>query len=358
MGSCEFHIFRGEARDANEPTLNWTIRDFFDEWALPKYLQAKNRSQDTIDIYVQAVSLWERVTTNPPLYAVNQDHFDDFQAAIKLLPGRKAKYIAAPTQRKILVHFQKLWDLTGPKTRKSKRTAKLLPEVPFFDLPTCPRTPPDGDFELEEVGKILGACEHARRTSSILHVQPPAFWKALFIFLHNTGLRISTAMMLRWSMFDRWRKNWVDIPPELMKGGNNGVRIYCNSFARSEIEAIRTPRSDMIFPWRAFPKGTSWLHAWQQRIVSWTDIPEHRRFGFHGFRKALVTTVAEKDGFLSQMVAGHSSGNVAINHYINPKITEPILETIPQPVPVPLDKPPAKTPVRNTYKRKTNVRRK
>ncbi len=340
-----FSIFRGEARESTEPTVNWTIRDFYDLWAKKNYIEFNELSEDTARLYRQAIGIWEEVTDNPPLYAASQVDFDDFVKALKKRPGRDGGRGSSNTVIKLCSHFQKLWDLTGPRTsdRRTRRNAQLLTSVPYFERPPKTSDDPDGDFSIEEVGRLLGAAEYAQRTSNILGVLPSAFWKALYVFLWNTGLRIETAMCAEWSMVDSKKSGWIHCPKEIMKKKQRAINCYLNAHARAAIESVKTSYSKRLFPWMNFEASFSWLYEMHRRNLTVAGISEDRRFAFHGLRKALGTNVADlsQGGELAEMALGHKQKSVAFQNYINKSVLTPLLDALPQPTAIPPENPPA-----------------
>jgi integrase len=194
----------------------------------------------------------------------------------------------------------------------------------------------DGDFTLDEVGMWLGVCSRAAKTSNLLGVDPRRWWRAIVIFGFNTGLRIDTIMSATWEMMDRKKPGWITIPSTIYKGHKRGGEFYVNRHARAAIESIRLRSRERLFPWRGWPSSQRWLQESRRRLLNQSDIPQHRRFGFHGLRGALLTWLGGRNPMIASMVAGHSgrSGGfsaVTRDYYVNPDAVRELLEAVPQP---------------------------
>jgi integrase len=343
-----FRLFCGDPNSAAEeplqspsgPSLDWTIRQFFEGFVLPRYLVAKNRQPGTIKLYRQVVDLWEELTPNPSLRSIEQDDdlCRDFVEALKRRPGLKKKSKVAPnTVRKLCVHFQKILDLAGPKNRRNRSPARLMGESPYVERPEAVHTPPDGDFTLDEIGMWLGVCDRARNAKNLGGLDPQKFHSALILFCYNTGFRIDTVMSASWDMIGRTKTDWITIPPQIYKGRKWGGDFYLNRHARAAIESIRTRKSNLLFPWRGWPSSQSWLQESRREILALTNIRPHRRFGFHGLRNSLGTWLAAKNPMVSSIVLGHRMGETAgfsattRDFYVNPDIVVEWLEQVPQP---------------------------
>ena len=302
----------------------------------PKHISAKKLSPRTAAIYDQAVELWESLTSNPTLGEIdgNQDVCERFVAGLESRPGvKKSSKMSADTIRKLCSPLQKILNLAGapcPWNRRQRIGARILQEVPYIERPELTHNPPDGDFTLHEIELWLGACDQAPRCKNLQGLDPFKFHTSLVLFCYNTALRIDTAMTASWEMVDRKRPGWISIPPSIYKGRKYGGDFYLNAFARAAIESIRTSRSDLLFPWRGWPSSQSWLQEQRRVLLALTAIPAHRRFGYHGLRKACLTWLAERNPMIAAIVGGHRGG-VTQEHYVNPRIVASLLDKLPQP---------------------------
>jgi integrase len=332
-----FRIFHGgdlQTAPPIGPSLDWTVRRFVDDFVLPNYLKAKKRQPGTIKLYYEVVRLWEEMTPNPSLGLIEQNPeiCQRWVEALQLRPGLKSETISDNTLRRLCIHFQKILDLAGSKNRRNRNAAALMIDVPYLERPDAVRNPPDGDFSLKEIGMWLGACHLAKRTENHCGQNPCRFAKALILFAYNSALRIDTIMSARWEMIGKSKKgpNWIVIPNAIYKGRRHGGEFYLNSRARAAIESVRVRGNDLLFPWKGWPDSQSWFQEQRRRLLATTEIPESRRFGYHGLRKACITWLASKNPMVAKIVGGHRGG-VTQDFYVNPKIVEDLLEELPQP---------------------------
>ena len=86
-----------------------------------------------------------------------------------------------------------------------------------------------------------------------------------------------------------------------------------------------------------WPHVQSWSQENRRRILVAAGLPEERRFGFHGFRKAMCTQASKIDALGSSMQAGHQDMATTIRNYINPARVADSMAKLPQPESPPED---------------------
>jgi integrase len=310
-----------------------TLTELYERFVLPMRRMPKRAAEGTIEQDRVALDLWVQYTGNPRISDIDSELCQAFIERISRRPGlRGRKTISANTIRKIAMHLQFILDCAGPEVRRDRPTAGLLDSrPPYIMRPDKVDKPATDDFTLGEIGLWLEACKHARQTANLMGIPAAKWWRALILFAYNTGLRIQSIMGAEWDMLDVYRPDWIVIPPEIYKGGKVGGRFFVNRQAREAAESIRRPGQSRLFPWQGWPKSASWLHVCRREILAHSQIPEHRRFGFHGLRKALITWIAPKNAMIASMVAGHRRGNVTRDCYVNPGVVQELLSRVPQP---------------------------
>lgn len=321
-------IFRGDGGTPSPPGLSpaMTWPQFYEVFFLPVCLIARQAARKNIKQYDETLDYWERFTCNPSLEATNDIHTADFLMELEKLPGRKKGTKISPnTIIKHCVHLQAVMDRAGPRSREMRNGQGLLDEVPYLARPKARKKDADDNFTLDEQTAILRSCWAARAPREFLP-QREVYWQSLYLATYNLGLRIGSMMSLEWSM---QYGGYLFVP---VKGGDTR-KIFINPWARVAIEAMRpiTGRCERIWPWRRWPTSERWLHTNHRFILEAAGIPKQRQFGFHGFRKAMVTEASEFDPLAASLQAGHRNFQVTQQSYVNPKRVESGMSKLPQP---------------------------
>lgn len=346
-------LYRGPASpdgsgDASPPglSLDCTLQELYDRYVFPVCRESK-AATDTVAQDRESLALWTEITGGPPMRLIDQFLCARFVAELAKRPGKRSEHISPNTVRKHCTHLQFILDRAGPRTRRNRLGLALFAvDPPYFERPKKRAKPPRDAFTFDELGRILEACALAQPTENLLEIDAPIWWDGLANFTYNTGLRIDTIMMSDWSMVDRDEPGWITIPREIFKGGEHGHQLYLNATARSAIEGVAAcvaklglpePYRSRLFPWRGWPTSASWLHFCRREILAKSSIPAHRRFGFHGSRKALLTWAASENKELARAIAGHVARDVMDESYVNledPEVRRKLrelLNRVPQP---------------------------
>jgi len=250
------------------------------------------------------------------------------------LPGRKPGEKLGPnTIRKHCTHIQAVLDRTGPRSPFNKRFRKaqsLLAEVPLLEKPAEFERDPIGNFSMGEIAALIAACPIAAVPSYVPPELRPRWWRNLYLFDYNTGLRVGSLVAAKRSKLSRDADGlWLRVA---VKGGRE-KRVFLNEFAEralldmQPLTGFHDPNfrplkegqpawgyHDQIFHW---PHELNWLHDNHKLIVLAAGLPPDRQLGFHGFRKAMVTNCSRTDPLAAGMQAGHSL-EVMQKNYVNP----------------------------------------
>lgn len=329
-------LIAAEPTDADDFTggLSPTMRlsEFFDAVYLP-WLRGKLSAPETILLYQETIKHWRRITGDPPLCEITDDTCAAFVEGLAALPGRRGPTLASHTIFRHCNHVQWVLDRTGPRVandRKQRRNRGLLDDVPIVERPKLDVLPPDGDFTLAETVRLLAAfasrpprAPRAKDTG----VAPGTWWRALIACLYYSGLRIGAAMQLEWTMLDG---DYLVIPARVMKQ-RKGKRQFLHAEAREAIERLRGGQ-ELIF---AYPNWTTKSGARRsmrrvfERMLEVAGLPEHRRFGFHGFRKAHASQLALANPLAAQLSLGHESAKTTNEHYVNHRVAAAAIQQLP-----------------------------
>ena len=316
-----FRVIRDEA-DIDAPlrsapvgiTLDLRLSEFYAHYVLPVFREGKSADAKTLKQDRESLAYWIEFTGDPPMRLIDEVLCAAFVKRLKKQPGLKAgSTMAGETVRKHCTHIQTILDRAGPRNRRNRSGQSLFRDsdgmpcdAPYLERAKKRLKPANKDFKLMEIGAWLDACDYAIETDSLMGKTPRDFWRALVIFCWNTGLRIDTVMELTWAMVDAQEPDWIEIPGAIYKGGRQDFSTYLNAHARSAIESIHALGQERLFPWFNWPASQGWLQACRRKILAKTVLPPHRRFGFHGLRRALITYVSPKSSIVAKMIAGHS----------------------------------------------------
>ena len=308
-----------------------TLTEFYWAFYRPVCLTARDAGPRNLKQYEESLGYWSRFTGDPPLAQI-----DDYTVALFLegllhLPGRtKGSSLSPNTVRKHCTHLQAIIDRPGPRSREARfrKAQGLLDVVPFLEKPAAKKKEADENFSLDEIGRILRHVGAAIAPAYLSYALRKRFWKNLFLCDYNTGLRVGSLTIFEWAgvrqdTLERW---WIHVR---VKGGDTR-RVHCNSFARAAIDDMRPITGGFARVFH-FPHGDSWLQAQRRRILIEAGLPPERRFGFHGFRRAMCTEGSQVDPLAVSMQAGHKDFATTQDFYINPGRVASGMANLPQP---------------------------
>ena len=382
-----FAVFYGEDQPGGEfPNPQTHLVEFFERWFVPRYalLHKHRRWERTLKETRTWVLKFCGLMGDLPLGRITLADCDQFYTWALMLPQnlyrgpsyavqRAARKPGAPkiirryrswqpsdedlaprTVEKGLTALQAVLDASGPRSRKHQHTAAIdglfgldqysrPRSAPWFpDVPGEQAGFATSIFTLEEVSAILRATVHARQPH-VPGMAPADWWHALVLFLYNTGVRIGTALALRWSMLKQnlFGDAFLEVPGYADKKGKPRLDVL-NSHALAAIgstaaaRAAATESDPLIFPQ---PYGREHLLDLLREIEQHAGLPAERRFGFHAFRKANITETWRLSEEAAQGNAGHGDRRTTIDHYVaaealaHAKVLRelPALERLPQP---------------------------
>lgn len=312
--------------DANGLWPGMTLLEFYELYIRPVCLV--KAAKRTLDQYDQTLALWVRVTGDPPLPQIDEFTCARFLRGVMALPGRDGP-LADNTVRKHCVHVQYCLDRAGPYSRRNNPLGKgFLDDPPLLLKPSVTKNDDIENFSLDEIGQWLDVCHLAARPR-LRGVDSKDWWQSLVVFDYNVGVRPESLLALRfdWITTDEFGA-WIKVPCRSIKGKKHGRKFYLNDHAFAAIERIRTDR-ELIFAWG---KSSGWLQTCRRRLLSQTEIPKHRQFGFKGLRKAFGTELGKISEIASKMAMGHAGGDVTISSYQHKVIMVEAVRKLPQPV--------------------------
>lgn len=343
-----------KAKTARGPSLDWTLTQLYREHVLPKCREAgqPNRrpaSPKTIEQDWIALRHWQRITGDPPLRRILDDLSAEFVARIMAESGPMGVPLGQNAARKTCLHLQFMLNQAGPPNRRHPRALALFSDrkrwpVGLPVLPAPPAKEPDDErfFTLDQIAHLIDVARAKGPTlSNFLGVRGSVYWPNLILWTYNTGLRPETSMLARRTMIAaRCPEDFIRIPAEIFKRHQQRPPFCINRWAREAVEAVRIEGSDGLFPWgvhsrsgeqRPWPAGHSRLFEAFREIADKAGLPADQHLAFSGFRKALLTWLAEHHPLLASIVAGHRGKSVVANHYTHYTAVRSALAQVPQP---------------------------
>ena len=303
------------------------LTEFYWSYYRPICLESKGRRPATTYEYETSLKYWRDFTSDPPIGKITPYVCAAFVKALLRLRGQHGEAISPTTVRKHCKQLQYILDRLAPRNRDNRQGTGLLPDVPFLDSPRARPKPPIDSFRVEEIQRWIEIADNAR-LPKIAGIRPGEWWRCLILFCFNSGLRIGTVLELKWSMLSG---NQLDVPAEIYKGGCPH-RFYLSEHALEAIEPLENlpgnPEKIFASPYTNHRP----LHAIRRRMFENAGIPENRRFGFHGLRKAAATEIARINPEGARLMMGHASLKTTIGHYIHPALQAEVMNALPQPM--------------------------
>jgi integrase len=301
-----------------------TLRDLLIDRVAP----LKNLSDRSVQMYLSTLDRFRDFLGHEPTV----DDLDDLTAA-KFMRWRQThqhsrfKLISPASLAKDSAHLRSLWTWLAKK--RWKRSDGELIEFPDYARPRVPRPVPKA-YKADELAKLVDAARHRK---GLVAGKPAAwYWVTKIQAMFQTGERIGAVLELRWGQVDLERHTLT----------------FLAATRKGHRETITRPISPALSKMLAVQKGPPDARVW-----AWLDDREMlscyaslkvlcRTAGvpykpFHAIRKSTASYL-KRAGISAKKQLGHSSEEMAENHYYDEEITgrESNLEYLPD-----IGKPPA-----------------
>ena len=301
-----------------------TLRDLLVDRVAP----LKNLSDRSVQMYLSTLDRFRDFLGHEPTV----DDLDDLTAA-KFMRWRQThqhsrfKLISPASLAKDSAHLRSLWTWLAKK--RWKRSDGELIEFPDYARPRVPRPVPKA-YKADELAKLVDAARHRK---GLVAGKPAAwYWVTKIQAMFQTGERIGAVLELRWGQVDLERHTLT----------------FLAATRKGHRETITRPISPALSKMLAVQKGPPDARVW-----AWLDDREMlscyaslkvlcRTAGvpykpFHAIRKSTASYL-KRAGISAKKQLGHSSEEMAENHYYDEEITgrESNLEYLPD-----IGKPPA-----------------
>lgn len=180
--------------------------------------------------------------------------------------------------------------------------------------PTIARIPEPEPYRrawtVEQVRQILQACKRMDYTYD--GVPASHWWRVWHYVQWETGERTGALLRLQWTWIN---ERGIDVPAMARKGMKSAYyRLSAHSLR--ELEAIRAPRREIVFPWDLHP-CMFWEHY--SRLLRYAGLPDDRKCKPQRMRRTHLTywAVGGEDATLR---AKHVDSETTRKHYLDETI--------------------------------------
>jgi integrase len=281
------------------------------ELLIDRVAPLKNLSDRTVKMYTSTLDRFRDFLGHEPTV----DDLDDLTAA-KFLRWRqttqhsKFKMISPASLAKDSAHLRSLWGWLAKK-RWKKSSGELL-EFPDYARPRVPKPVPKA-YKAEELAKLV---ETARHRKGCVAGKPAAwYWVTKIQALFQTGERIGAIMQIRWSEVDLERHTLTFLA-HTRKGHRETITRPITPQLSKMLATQESPPEARVWPWLDDREMLS-CYASLRVLCRCADVPYKP---FHAIRKSTASYL-KRAGISAKKQLGHSSEEMAENHYYDEEIT-------------------------------------
>lgn len=313
-----------------------TVTEFFNKRYFPNRIEGKLDFK-TEKSYRETIKHFVDICGDLPLDQVDDDQAGKFVVGLMKKRGKREPTMMRSSVSKHVVNMKSMFRMAGPRFY-CPYGLNLIQTLPYFEAPRLDKKKPKKDFLIEELHAMFRSADVATFPGHLV-IDPPSWWRALFVFGFYTGLRITALVSVEYDMIFQ---NWLDIPAQYCKG-RNATRQYVHPVAMEYIEKIRVEGRKQIFGWEGWSKRRRYAYNQLRKIQAAAGIRENRRFAFHSIRSAHCTEIVrnsmdQQAGMrAAQQSVGHADLSVTMNHYVNGDMMDDmkvtIIHRLPSPVP-------------------------
>jgi len=243
------------------------------------------------------------------------DDLDDLTAA-KFLRWRQAtqhsryKKISPASLAKDSAHLRSLWTWLAKK--RWKRSDGELVEFPDYARPRVPKPVPKA-FRADELARLVDTARHRKGTVA---GKPAAwYWVTKILAMFQTGERIGAVLELRWSEVDL-EQHTLTFLAATRKGHRETITRAITPELAKMLAMQRGAPSERVWPWVEDREFLS-IYGSLRVLCRTAGVPYHP---FHSIRKSTASYL-KKAGVSAKKQLGHSSEEMAENHYYDEEIT-------------------------------------
>lgn len=207
-------------------------------------------------------------------------------------------------------HIRSLWSWLAKK-RWKKANGDLL-EFPDYARPKVPKPRPVA-YTVDELQRLVTAAKH--RKGYIAGVPAAWYWPTKILAMYQTGERIGAILAIRWGEVDLERCTLTFLAATRKGHRETITRAISPELARMMAPQRRAPDA-LVWPWLEGRKLIS-AYGSMKVLCRLADVPYHP---FHSIRKSTASYL-KRAGVSAKKQLGHSSEEMAENHYYDERIT-------------------------------------
>ena len=284
-----------------------TLRDLLIDRVAP----LKGLSDRSVVMYLSSLDRFRDYLGHEPTV----DDLDDLTAA-KFLRWRQAtqhskwKKISPASLAKDSAHLRSLWTWLAKK--RWKRSNGELVEFPDYKRPTVPKPVPKA-FNATQLSQLVEAARH--RKGHICGKPAAWYWVTKILAMFQTGERIGAVLELRWSEVD-FERHTLTFLAATRKGHRETITRAITPELAKMLAMQQGAPSERVWPWVEDREFLS-IYGSLRVLCRTAGVPYHP---FHSIRKSTASYL-KKAGVSAKKQLGHSSEEMAENHYYDEEIT-------------------------------------
>lgn len=284
-----------------------TLRELFVDRIAP----LKGLSDRSVAMYSATLDRFRDYLGHEPTV----DDLDDLTAA-KFLRWRQAtqhsrfKKISPASLAKDSAHLRSLW--TWLARKRWKRSDGELVEFPDYARPRVPKSVPKA-FKADELARLIQAARHRK---GVVAGRPAAwYWTTKILAMFQTGERIGAVLELRWSEVDL-EQHTLTFLAATRKGHRETITRPITADLAAMLAMQKGAPSERVWPWVEDREFLS-IYGSLRVLCRTAGVPYKP---FHSVRKSTASYL-KLAGVSAKKQLGHSSEEMAENHYYDEEIT-------------------------------------
>jgi len=284
-----------------------TLRELFVDRVAP----LKGLSDRSVVMYLSTLDRFRDYLGHEPTV----DDLDDLTAA-KFLRWRQAtqhskwKKISPASLAKDSAHLRSLWTWLAKK--RWKRSNGELVEFPDYKRPNIPKPVPKA-FNATQLSQLVEAARH--RKGHICGKPAAWYWTTKIQAMFQTGERIGAVLELRWEQVDL-EQHTLTFLAATRKGHRETITRPITPELAKMLAMCKGAPSERVWPWLEDREMLS-LYGSLRVLCRTAGVSYHP---FHSIRKSTASYL-KKAGVSAKKQLGHSSEEMAENHYYDEEIT-------------------------------------